>query len=150
MSDYERVKVVRFKPTEQAFLKLGILTPSDLWDLEDKMPAVFGYEARRALERAGKPFFTVDSGYNDKEHKCNYYIDCVLRRADGEDAGDWGRIRRLYPTELEKYKRLFSEALGFEIECTDDDMKLVEFCFYNGCDAPDYFDETEDPFYKEV
>ena len=31
-----------------------------------------------------------------------------------------------------------------------DDVKLVEFCWYNGCDAPDYYDITQDKFYDPV
>jgi hypothetical protein len=31
-----------------------------------------------------------------------------------------------------------------------DDVRLVEFCWYNCSEAPDYYDEENDDFYKEV
>ena len=30
-----------------------------------------------------------------------------------------------------------------------DDVKVVEFCWYNGSEAPNYYD-AEDDFYKEI
>ena len=31
-----------------------------------------------------------------------------------------------------------------------DFVRLVEYCWYNGGEAPSYYDTTEDPFYKEL
>jgi hypothetical protein len=29
-------------------------------------------------------------------------------------------------------------------------IRLVEFCWYNCCEAPDYYDYDEDDFYEEL
>lgn len=149
MSTYVKVKAVRYKPTENDLKRLGLTKPGDLWDLEDKMPEIFGYSVRHEAEKAGKPYFALDSGYNDIQGKCNYYIDYVLEYEYDAGCGDFGRSRKLYPQEAVKYGKIFEQVLG---ECGPqlENLKLVEFCFYNGCDAPDYFDETDDPFFKGV
>ena len=61
--------------------------------------------------------------------------------------GDWGKNRSLTANEKEKYSELFSK-----IGVTDmDKVRLVEYCWYNCSEAPDYYDEASgDDFYKEV
>ena len=61
--------------------------------------------------------------------------------------GDWGKNRPLTTNEKEKYSELFSK-----IGVTDmDKVRLVEYCWYNCSEAPDYYDEASgDDFYKEV
>lgn len=29
-------------------------------------------------------------------------------------------------------------------------IPIVEFCWYNGCEAPDYYDDTKDSFYEKI
>lgn len=148
MSDYERNKAVRYKPTENFIKQFGIDRMDDLWELENKLPEVFSWNTRRTAREERKPYFAINSGYDDMTHESHYYIDCVLYNSEG--AGDWGKVRKLYPTELVKYTKIFKDTLGIEPDCSEGGMKLVDYCYYNGCDAPDYFDETSDPFFAEV
>lgn len=74
------------------------------------------------------------------------YIDYVLDYEYDCD-GEYGKTRDLYPSEREKYLDKFLEVFDL-IDMTD--VRLVEFCWYNGTDAPDYYDPMEDPFYQEV
>jgi hypothetical protein len=41
------------------------------------------------------------------------------------------------------FKAIFPEA-------NIDALRVVEYCWYNCCEAPDYYDITEDEFYKEI
>lgn len=132
MSDYERNKVVRYKYTEANFME----AEEDLYKLEDKHPDLFG-------RCANTPYFEITSTDGDT------YIDYVLSHNYGEDAGDFGRIRKLYPQEVVKYGKLF-EQLFPESGIKLTNFRLVDYCYYNGCEPPDYFDETQDDFYNEV
>ena len=66
--------------------------------------------------------------------------------------GDWGKTRRLYPAEYDKYEQLFNELFGCQLNCHPSDFRLVEYCWYDCSEAPDYFDGTtyHDDFYDEV
>lgn len=75
------------------------------------------------------------------------FIDFVLEYEYDCD-GEYGKVRELYPSEKAKYLPVFQKLLpGLD---NLDDVRLVEFCWYNGCEAPDYYDLKDDPFYKEV
>ena len=66
---------------------------------------------------------------------------------DYEGSGDYGKIRSLYESEKEKYLPVFKQ-LDPEIDMNN--VRLVEFCWYNGTEAPDYYNEVYDDFYKEI
>lgn len=148
MSDYVREKVLRL-PIEGFQLedlkkviteKLEAIGKSvrdvddDLgWYTEMAFPEVWGYGAR------GK--FQWSPTYPRQ------FIDFVLDREWGCE-GEWGKVRELYPTEKEKYLPIFQKVLpGLD---NIDNVRLVESCWYNGCEAPDYYDLKDDPFYAEV
>ena len=74
------------------------------------------------------------------------FIDYVLDyESDAE--GSFGKIRFLYDSEKKKYLEKFKML---DPNVNMDDVHLVEFCWYNGCEAPDYYDDEEDDFYDEV
>jgi hypothetical protein len=76
-----------------------------------------------------------------------HFIDLVLDH-EWDCDGEYGKVRELYPSEKIKYLPVFQKLLpGLD---SLDDVRLVEFCWYNGCEAPDYYDLKDDPFYKEV
>lgn len=79
------------------------------------------------------------------------FIDLELK-TDTDLEGDWGRSRELYPTEFIKYLNIFREIIPETINITPENLRLVEYCFYDSCDAPDYFDQNtvRDTFYDEV
>ena len=90
-------------------------------------------------------------GYGDKDKfqmspTCEPFVDYVLEYEDDCD-GDYGKVRELYESEKEKFRPVFQKI---DPDINMDYVRLVEFCWYNGCDAPNYYDPQEDPFYKEL
>lgn len=130
MSDYCHRKAVRFKIDEKSVCRL--LKVEDRWDINDLLKAPFEISPT-------------------KEFFIDYNLPC-----SNDAEGDWGRIRRLYPKEYDKYERLFNELFGelfgYQLRCHPDDFRLVEYCWYDCSEAPDYFDEStyHDDFYDEV
>lgn len=74
------------------------------------------------------------------------YVDYVLEYEWDAD-GEYGKTRSLTEREKAKYLPVFQQICP---NVNMDDVRLVEFCWYNGCEAPDYYDNTNDPFYDEV
>ena len=74
------------------------------------------------------------------------FIDYVLEYEYDCD-GDYGKVRELYDSEKEKFKSIF-QRLYDDVDMNK--VRLVEFCWYNGCEAPDYYEFKDDPFYKEL
>lgn len=148
MSDYVREKVLRL--------------PMEGFQLED-----FKKVITEKLEAMGKSVADVDDdlewytemafpelwGYgNNREFQWSptyprKFIDLVLEREWGSE-GEWGKVRELYPAEKEKYLPIFQKVLpGLD---NLDNVRLVEYCWYNCCEAPCYYDLKDDPFYTEV
>ncbi len=148
MSTYVREKVLRlpiegfqledFKKTITEKLEPLGITAEDvdddfLWAMEKAFPDICGYGD------VGK--FQWSPTYPRK------FIDFVLDYEYDCD-GEYGKVRELYPSEKAKYLPIFQKILpGLD---SLDDVRLVEFCYYNGGEAPAYYDLKDDPFYKEV
>lgn len=126
MSEYCHRKVVRFKIDEE--LACRLLNVDDRWDIEDLLKAPF--------EIAPTKEFFID-----------YNLPC-----SNDAEGDWGKVRTLSTSEYSKYEKLFNELFDYQLRCYPDDFRLVEYCWYDGNEAPDYFDSTtyHDDFYDEV
>ncbi len=65
------------------------------------------------------------------------YIDWVYYSTYGEGSDDFGNVRMLTQRELNVIKPYF-DKLG--IDYKDEDLRLVDYCYYNCCEAPDYYD----------
>lgn len=126
MSDYSRNKVIRLKVTDPV-AQFGV---KDLWDLEDKYPDLFG---------------NSDVGKFDIAPTESDFVDFVLFHSYGEECGDFGYARYLSEEELGKALHLFRKIAP---DVSADDLRYVDYCFYNCTEAPDYFeaDETENCF----
>lgn len=74
------------------------------------------------------------------------YIDYVLEYEWDAD-GEYGKTRALYESEKMKYESVFRQL---DPDINMDWVRLVEFCWYNCCEAPDYYDDEHDSFYDEV
>ena len=59
----------------------------------------------------------------------------------------YGKTRALTDREKAKYLPVFQQI---DPDVNMNFVRLVEFCWYNCSEAPDYYDETDDPFYREV
>lgn len=77
------------------------------------------------------------------------FVDYVLDYDSDADDGSWGKTRSLKETEKEKYRSIFMQI---DPDINMNDVRLVEFCWYNSTEAPDYYNEItfHDSFYDEV
>lgn len=73
------------------------------------------------------------------------FVDYLLEY-DGNSDGDYGKVRELYNSEKDRYRGIFQQLGPIDM----DKVRLVEFCWYNATDAPDYYDIESDPFYDPV
>lgn len=75
------------------------------------------------------------------------FIDFVIEREYDASDGEWGKVRELYQTEFNIFARLFAQIMpAAEFSA----IRVVEFCWYNCSEADDYYEYSEDPFYKEI
>lgn len=148
MSTYVREKVLRLpleglqledfkKMITETLEPLGVsaedVDDDFLWAMEKAFPDICGY--------GDKGKFQWSPTYPRQ------FIDFVLDYKHDCD-GEYGKVRELYPSEKVKYLPVFQKLLpGLD---SLDNVRLVEFCWYNGSEAPDYYDLKDDPFYKEV
>ena len=131
MSDYMHQKVLRIPVSKEDID--GILNKYDvdsLWELEDTVES-FGYCEKHKFQKA-----PTESDF----------IDYVLE-SDYEGYGDFGKVRELTAAEKAKYEPIFTQCYEF---FDIDKVRLVEYCWYNCCEAPDYYDLQNDSFYDQV
>jgi hypothetical protein len=96
-------------------------------------------------EVAEKEGFEYDTNWTTRQLGSKL-IDYLIEKEWDAD-GDWGKTRALYVAEKEKFKPLFRQI---DPNINMNYVRLVEFCWYNGCEADDYYDETIDSFYKSL
>ena len=77
------------------------------------------------------------------------FVDYILERDSDSDCGEYGKVRDLYPNEYLAWEPIFKREMP---NCNFSKARLVEFCWYNCSEAPDYYsdDPEADPFFKEV
>lgn len=141
MSCYEYQKILRIpfdkldisELTNQ--LDLALVEKNGLdYSLENNFTELFKYKEVGYFQ-----FAWVDS---DED-----YIDYILdSKFDPSVQGDYGRSRNLTENEKKKYLLKFQEL---DPNVDMDDVRLVEYCWYNGTEAPDYY-LVKDLFYDEV
>ena len=141
MSTYVREKVLRIprhkmnfahivRILEEKFPKEDIMDDLGFY-IESALPDLFDYAV------VGK-FQIAPTEEN--------YIDYVLEYEWDAD-GEYGKTRALYESEKMKYEPIFRQL---DPDINMDLVRLVEFCWYNSCEAPDYYDDTRDSFYDEI
>ena len=141
MSTYVREKVLRIPRHKMNFAnvvrKLEEKYPNDdvmddlSFYLEDVLPDLFGYGNINKFQTSPTEEAFID-------YVLDYEYDCD---------GDYGKVRELYESEKEKFRPIFQQI---DPDVNMDYVRLVEFCWYNGGEAPSYYDPQEDPFYKEL
>lgn len=94
-------------------------------------------------------FWYKDGDYFQISPTETFFIDYVIERDGDAYDGDWGKFRNLTAREQEKYHLTFQQI---DPHIDMNDVHLVEYCWYNGTEAPDYYDDTtcHDDFYDEV
>lgn len=131
MSDYVRQKVVRLRISrDEAERLLGVDEYGDI-----KENGFFDYRTPNKFQIAPTEEF---------------FIDYVLKDEEGE--GDWGKTRELSFREFGKYVEIFRKILPENYIIKYENMRLVEYCWWNATEAEDYFDNStyHDDFYDEV
>lgn len=119
MSTYCKEKVLRYP-----------LPDVDLEEFEDAHSDVFGYG---------------DVGRFQIAPTREAYVDYVLHQEYDCD-GEYGKTRALTENEKKKYRSIWEKIIpGIDMN----KVRLVEFCWYNATEAPDYYDDVNDPFYTE-
>ena len=134
MSDYHREKVLRIP-----FEDLG-LNPASFSDASMELHNKYGDMFYWSGQREGK---------FDVAPTTKAFIDFVIESDYGNDCGEWGKVRLLTSAEQEKFAPVFRK-INPDVDM--DKVRLVEFCWYNCCEAPGYYsmDKATDPFYEEV
>ena len=127
MSDYCHYKVLRIPFTKY-------FPDKDIWDFESKHFNIF---------RNQPGYFNIPATDNEEME----YLDFIIEYDYGQDAGDWGKSRNLKVDEMVNYYDLFKLIIP-DIDMTD--VRLVEYCYYNCCEAPDYYDTSKDSFYDLI
>jgi len=124
MSDYKHNKVVRLPFPKEILEKCNT---SDAYECELYLRELLG----ELWDNNDKNSFKLDC--SDKRA----YIDWVYYSTYGEESGDWGNARLLTQKELDTIKPFFNK-IG--IPYGDTDLRVVDFCYYNACEPPDYYD----------
>lgn len=134
MSCYCKMKVLRipYEPQEWGWTDLD--PDMDSWE----------YVERHFSEDVFDPFrrklHTFTFAPTERE-----LVDYILEY-DGDSDGEYGKVRELYTIESEKYLDTFRQLGTIDM----DKVRLVEFCWYNATEAPDYYDIEDDPFYDPI
>ena len=122
MSDYCHYKVLRV-PTDKYHL-------GDLEEFEMNHSDVFGHTP----------------GYFMIAPTVTPFIDFVLEH-DYDNFGEYGKVRELGSNEKIMYYDVFHMLIP-NIQMND--VRLVDFCWYDCCEAPDYYNYEDDDFYNDI
>jgi len=125
MSDYVHCKVIRLPFPKEILTQCET---DDPWDCEDYLREKLG----DLFNRNGNPK-RFELEVTEKE----YYIDWMYYHTYGEKSDDFGSARMLTNLELEIIKPYFDKL---EVSYKDEDLRRVEYCYYNGCECTDYYD----------
>ena len=139
MSTYVREKVLRIPLDKLNMDNINNILAQKYEDyeddysfyLEETFPDIFEYAKENKFQIAP----TLEG-----------FIDYVVEYESYAD-GHYGRTRALTDNEKRKYRSKFQQI---DPDVDMDYVRLVEFCWYNVTEAPDYYDDTDDPFYDEV
>lgn len=141
MSTYVREKVLRIpmNKLDFSFIRAAMETkfPNEEIDydfeyyIEKTFPDLFDYGTEGKFQLAPTTEEFID-----------YVIDYEY---DAE--GEYGKTRALSDNEKAKYLPIFRQI---DPSVNMDWVRLVEFCWYNCSEAPNYYDHMNDPFYDEV
>lgn len=132
MSDYVRKKCVRLKIPQNIIDKLK---NEDKW-LEELLLEKYNIKESYNI----KNDFTINSGFNFENDKYEYFLDYQLDYEYGA-SGDFESVRLLTDTEFEKYSKIFSKYFNNKIG--RDELRLVNYSYYNGCDEPSVYELEE-------
>ncbi len=100
-----------------------IIGDDELWD-----------KVYDSLEEDGK--FEISPMESNIENQ--FFLEYTISEQGG--SGEWCKEYHLPNEERECWGKQFSELLDkFDIEVDVSKLKKLEYCYYNGCDALDYY-----------
>ena len=103
MSDYQRIKAVRYPITKEDFIKAIGIDGDDIgYEFHNKFPGMTDWDYRKF------PRFSFNSTVNNNLDTVNY-LDYELYDKEGD--GDWGKVRELTTKERNKYEKIFKQVL---------------------------------------
>ena len=136
MSDYVRVKAVRYKldNPEQYFKDKDYKNTDDIAEYFNKDKEIINtnyYNQKNNLN--------IRSGLNYETNENEYFIDFILDYEYGA-SGDFENVRELTEKEYNKYKEIFKKVIP---NIKPGELRLVHYCYYNGVDEPSVWNLEE-------
>lgn len=133
MSDYVHKKAIRLPITEPLIRKIGF---DDIEDFIEQFDELVNEKCPELYHCGDKiPYFEVE--VTDERS----YIDLVLYYSYGEECGDWEKANYLSDKEKDFFASYFYK-LGIAFET--DDLRKVDYCWYNCCEPPDCYNVDDD------
>lgn len=136
MSDYVRVKAVRYKldNPEQYFKDKDYKDTDDIAEYFNKDKEVINTNYDNQ-----KNNLNIGSGLNYETDEYEYFIDFILDYEYGA-SGDFENVRELTEKEYNKYKEIFEKVIP---NIKPSELRLVHYCYYNGVDEPSVWNLEE-------
>lgn len=136
MSDYVRVKAVRYKldNSEQYFKDKDYKDTDDIAEYFNKDKEVINTNYDNQ-----KNNLNIGSGLNYETDEYEYFIDFILDYEYGA-SGDFENVRELTEKEYNKYKEIFEKVIP---NIKPGELRLVHYCYYNGVDEPSVWNLEE-------
>ena len=88
-----------------------------------------------------KDNFEFDLAWDFKADEQVVFLDKVYEKQYDEISGDFGKSRALTCKEIVCHLEDFWK---YNDKIIPGDLRAVEYCYYNGCDEPAYFDIIEE------
>lgn len=131
MSDYVRVKAVRYKIQSETIEKIK-KNNEDFW--KDDIEEYYNKEKDVINTKYDnkKNNLNIGSGLDYETDEYVYFIDYILDYEYGA-SGDFENVRELTENEYNKYKEIFSKVIS---DIKPGELRLVHYCYYNGADEP--------------
>lgn len=132
MSDYVRVKAVRFKLPKEIVKEIvkEIKKEDEILAKQYELPDEYENKLNE---------LTVNSGLNNETDEYDYFLDYMLDYEYGA-SGDFENVRELTVKEYNKYKEIFEKVIP---NIKPGDLRLVHYCYYNGVDEPAVYEIEE-------
>lgn len=134
MSDYVHQKVVRL-PFPKAILDK--CETDDPWECETHLKELLGNLFNNREKNSFELTFTDTA----------YYLDWVYYSTYGDESGDWGHVRYLTDKEFEVIEPMFEKLC---VPFTKEELRLVDYCYYNCCEPSDYYEVKQDESSKFI
>lgn len=134
MSCYCKMKVLRIPYEPEAWGWKDLDPDEESWEYVEK------HFSEDVFDPYGTKLHTFRFAPTERR-----FVDYLLEY-DGDSDGEYGKVRELYNSEEDRYRDIFQQLGTIDM----DKVRLVEFCWYNATDAPDYYDIESDPFYDPV